>query len=583
MQWVWEKLAIAATSDKKAIRRAYADALRAMDPDADPDGFGELRSAREQAMWLADNPDWSDDDTDLELCDYLELSDWSPLSTEPQPAGELTVPSEESAASERDFQAPAEPSPVAERAKAEILGLLAIDAGTATVAHMLREATAALLADPEMYNIAHAEQVEDWLIDTILDQSPKSDAMIGVALDFFGWREDDEWGETDWRVPELLQQHRDHEAISMLKNPTHFQHEAFRLANESPSRLGLFARLVAARKVASFLHSAEAKRPSLLARMDQLTIGQWQEWFNKADPLQHLIVRLLVTFPGIVAVFSLINSDPLVLGGLYLFIVGSYFPYRHAVAAYDRNFPEPDQLVQWPQQFADIVSPQAIVALLILACLPPATWAVIGFQYPTPQYDPSQQLGIGLMLAGFSAACFAVSGARRLKLGEKMLTSLARYDIVFMTMLMALRCLIIDEEPRMDEWHGLFAITIVPTWFAGLAAVRLAPRLGRAFAMVEPDLQSVVRYTGRVMTVASIYVIWLVLSSSPTTPFDFIFGFSGLLLLPAMVFELLVDPKAQDEPYDIGLSRYLLLILVGPLAGLIRSLYRQVMFRNARP
>ena len=49
----WGRLGIAATADQGAIRRAYADALRAMDVDADVAGFAALRQAREPA---ADEP-----------------------------------------------------------------------------------------------------------------------------------------------------------------------------------------------------------------------------------------------------------------------------------------------------------------------------------------------------------------------------------------------------------------------------------------------------------------------------------------------------------------------------------------------
>lgn len=37
-------------ADARVIRRAYADALRAMDPDADPEGFARLRAARDAAL-----------------------------------------------------------------------------------------------------------------------------------------------------------------------------------------------------------------------------------------------------------------------------------------------------------------------------------------------------------------------------------------------------------------------------------------------------------------------------------------------------------------------------------------------------
>ncbi len=49
----WQLLGIEATADSKAIRRAYAARLRAIDPDQDRDGFAALRDARDHALMLA--------------------------------------------------------------------------------------------------------------------------------------------------------------------------------------------------------------------------------------------------------------------------------------------------------------------------------------------------------------------------------------------------------------------------------------------------------------------------------------------------------------------------------------------------
>lgn len=50
---IWRILGIERTDDTKSIRRAYADRLRAIDPDQNVDEFAALRSARDQALRLA--------------------------------------------------------------------------------------------------------------------------------------------------------------------------------------------------------------------------------------------------------------------------------------------------------------------------------------------------------------------------------------------------------------------------------------------------------------------------------------------------------------------------------------------------
>ena len=49
----WSVLGIDATQDTAAVRKAYADALRALDVDEDIAGYAELRRARDEALWLA--------------------------------------------------------------------------------------------------------------------------------------------------------------------------------------------------------------------------------------------------------------------------------------------------------------------------------------------------------------------------------------------------------------------------------------------------------------------------------------------------------------------------------------------------
>ncbi len=50
----WSRLGIDPTQDKSAIRKAYADTLRSINPDEDIAGYADLRRARDHALWLAD-------------------------------------------------------------------------------------------------------------------------------------------------------------------------------------------------------------------------------------------------------------------------------------------------------------------------------------------------------------------------------------------------------------------------------------------------------------------------------------------------------------------------------------------------
>ena len=57
LRGTWRRLGIEPTADQGVIRRAYADALRAMDVDADVAGFAALRDARDTALaWARQQP-----------------------------------------------------------------------------------------------------------------------------------------------------------------------------------------------------------------------------------------------------------------------------------------------------------------------------------------------------------------------------------------------------------------------------------------------------------------------------------------------------------------------------------------------
>ena len=52
-RWPWDVLGIDPTHDESAVRKAYADVLRALDLDKDVKAYTDLRQARDEGLWLA--------------------------------------------------------------------------------------------------------------------------------------------------------------------------------------------------------------------------------------------------------------------------------------------------------------------------------------------------------------------------------------------------------------------------------------------------------------------------------------------------------------------------------------------------
>lgn len=51
---IWQVLGIEPTKDKTELKNVYREKLSKVNPEDDPEGFKELRSAYEEAMRLAD-------------------------------------------------------------------------------------------------------------------------------------------------------------------------------------------------------------------------------------------------------------------------------------------------------------------------------------------------------------------------------------------------------------------------------------------------------------------------------------------------------------------------------------------------
>jgi protein TonB len=96
---IWEELDIEATTDIRAVRRAYAVKLKVIDQAAEPERFERLRAAYTYALTLAEQEPAALEPVDNAAADDLLLS---PPDAEPVPAA---APSEEPGSPRADIQA----------------------------------------------------------------------------------------------------------------------------------------------------------------------------------------------------------------------------------------------------------------------------------------------------------------------------------------------------------------------------------------------------------------------------------------------------------------------------------------------
>ncbi|GGC75857.1 hypothetical protein [Chelatococcus reniformis] len=281
----WAILGLEPTGDTTAIRRAYARKLKAMDVDADPKGFMALRSALDLAVRQASEPE----PQPIELTPGPAAAlDSSPATDEiaefwPSTAGELVSPVAERRPPASE---PAVPFPPARTPKPvddhearfdRLAALLFVDDETAPPDRCaLQEALRALLDHPDMEAIDLSARTEARLAEAIFHAVPRSDAILPLVVERFGWAPESRAIHARPLIVHLARRADDLAVLDQLSEPLHRWHAAFRLLQRPPPRrIGLRAWLGDAPQVAQLLADIRAHNPDLISALDTRHVALW--------------------------------------------------------------------------------------------------------------------------------------------------------------------------------------------------------------------------------------------------------------------------------------------------------------------
>lgn len=324
----WGLLGLKRTADVTAIRRAYAARLKAMDPDADPDGFAALRGARDRALrWARANPAVSDAPTEevdssarhdgRDEPSVAETGEPPVPPAEPMFASRLSVPlppgmldatldepvaapppppaappqvvtlalgsapldSAPVVTGDADHAVPAfqaHPDPVA-----DIVAILApqgeppfppVSADEEALIVARFDEAMRQLADADVTEAAHAE---GWWARAIASTLPRSHALIAPAVAAFGW---DRFGDTIHSSPahaEVMQRHRELAFVDAIERPGHRLHRAYReLTRPEGQRSPLFNR--PGKRIAELLQTIRRDYPGVEQVLEPYRVGQWE-------------------------------------------------------------------------------------------------------------------------------------------------------------------------------------------------------------------------------------------------------------------------------------------------------------------
>jgi hypothetical protein len=182
----WAVLGLEPTDDTRATKRAYSGLLKQIDVDRDPKGFIRLREALELALQYGSViPAWDSDDYD----DSAEWQDEEALAADEALAS--GVEAEEQAFEPYETAGAWQPAapPEGQGGLAEAsqrLSRLLFDPEPVEPAE-IEAAGEALLAEVDKAAVDEAAGTERWLLGALVDSIPRSDPLIGPAMDHFGW------------------------------------------------------------------------------------------------------------------------------------------------------------------------------------------------------------------------------------------------------------------------------------------------------------------------------------------------------------------------------------------------------------
>lgn len=316
---LWQTLGIDRTDDKAAIRKAYGEALRAMDPDADPDGFARLRAARDQALAMAqaggiDPPLQPEDDAPKDsgaispldgqafvapLLDGAPPGTLSPSASSPSPQPvsigrsdggtgtdvelpDLVVgPPVIHAVRDGDVAilAPATTAPY-DAAYNDLLRLLhGEDAAglTAEEVERLRALVTFLLADPRMGRLDFTEDSERWFAGVLAGAIPRSDPVLAQVSDRFGWATQIGTIEASPQKERVAERARSLAYVDAVQNPGHTDHRLWSELGrpvEIGSRRGWF---IGKKRMHQYLGTLRGQYPDAEDWLDPARVALWEQ------------------------------------------------------------------------------------------------------------------------------------------------------------------------------------------------------------------------------------------------------------------------------------------------------------------
>ena len=289
---IWATIGIDRTDDRRAIRSAYAERLRAIDVDADPDGFAELREAYEIALAHAQAATTTIEPIEIATIDEIAI-DEAPDESELLNVGVQIFH--------------------------EIAALLAEDEETYLSdgdAVLLDAKMHALLAFLEQAPIDEQQQAEFGIAHILASAFPRSDFLLEMAAEHFGWLQNANALDMPDSVRAIVQRIEMSRLFVSLHDEKHPLHKAFIALTAEQKQP--FWRRPPRKQVHELLALAYGRYPGLLHSFEPQRLGEWEYKTNvhgtRPRAWPSIGIAAFVILNGLRLVFSMLedtrHSDP---------------------------------------------------------------------------------------------------------------------------------------------------------------------------------------------------------------------------------------------------------------------------------
>lgn len=356
----WHLLGLSPTDDRRAVKRAYATKLKAIDPDNDPVSFRTLREAFELATGPYGLVGQYDETGSLKYLGYhttnahieftlfqesnagipnqsgiVKEQDPAPepessvtpepeLEPEPEPEPEPELEPEPEPEPRSMPQPPIQPRVSVNFGSVQaiatpddpeqlILHLLDKYSNQADRDAQLSDATQTLLNDPAMAGITRTLEIEEWLIDLIASRMPDSDPMIAHAVAHFNWKSHAGKVDTTDSLEAILRRNDHLETVERLMNPDHRWHSAFETLKRPLGYRG--GQTLDIDLVDEFLRSIRLHNEEILELLDVKHVSNWDiriantaRW-AQANPISRDGSSDFGTFIGLAIAFMLVTKS----------------------------------------------------------------------------------------------------------------------------------------------------------------------------------------------------------------------------------------------------------------------------------